>query len=207
MEPRTIILASESKARHALLVSVRLPHTVEPSGLWEDQASAADTADPHAFVRRLAQGKARCVAVRSTGGHAPQGGSRPSLVLGCDTVIVMAGTILGKPHNERQANDFLLQLSGCAHQVVTGLCLLDADGGVLRVTSVESTVHIRALTLEERKWYLRTGEWSGAAGGYRVQGQGAFIIERIDGSYSNVVGLPLEALYVILSEIDYFGTR
>ena len=206
-----ILLASASQARRALLASVRLPHTVEPSGVREG-AAAADAADPHAFVRRLARRKAHSVAVRvavrAAGASDTQGGAQPPLVLGCDTGIYLDGTILGKPTDALQAADFLRRLSGREHRVITGLCLLDAaDGGMVGETSAETTVLVRSLRRAEREWYVRTGEWSGAAGGYRVQGQGAFLLERIEGSYSNVVGLPLDALYGILSEIDYFGTR
>ena len=127
------------------------------------------------------------------------------LVLGCDTVVSVGGSILGKPINTRQADEFLCRLSGRQHQVITGMCLLDLADESVREVTTESTVWVRALYPEERDWYLKTGEWCGAAGGYRVQGRGAFIVERIEGSYSNVVGLPLEVLYGILREADYFG--
>lgn len=126
----------------------------------------------------------------------------PPLVLGCDTCIALDGAILGKPRDVRQADDFLRLLAGREHRVVTGVCVIDAATGAARQTSVESAVRLRALSPAERQAYLRTGEWRGAAGGYRAQGRGARLVERIGGSRSNVVGLPLEALYGILEEID-----
>lgn len=185
--------------------SVRLPHTVDPSGVKEDAASFADTADPHGFVRRLACRKARYVGERISDADDRQVGERLPLVLGCDTAVVVDGMVLGKPRDVSQAAEFLWRLSGRDHWVITGICLFNAADGAIHEASSESVVRFRALRLAEREWYLQTGEWFGAAGGYRVQGQGAFLVERINGSYSNVVGLPLETLYGILMETDYFG--
>ena len=110
--------------------------------------------------------------------------------------------ILGKPVDAGQAAGYLRSLSGREHGVISGLCVLDAENGSVRETSMESAVQVRALSRDELRAYLETGEWAGAAGGYRVQGKGARLIERIRGSYSNVVGLPLEALYGILEQTD-----
>lgn len=200
-----IILASGSKARHELMQSVCIPHVVKPSEIQEDIASSADAKDPYSFVRCLARRKADRVKTCTLSKIEQESRMNRPLVLGCDTVVSVGGIILGKPINTRQADEFLCRLSGRQHQVITGMCLLDlADESVHEVTA-ESTVWVRALYPEERNWYLKTGEWCGAAGGYRVQGRGAFIVERIEGSYSNVVGLPLEVLYGILRQSDYFG--
>ena len=132
-------------------------------------------------------------------------GVRRPLVLGCDTCIHVDGAILGKPVDAGQAAGYLRSLSGREHGVISGLCVLDAENGSIRETSVESAVQVRALSRDELRAYLETGEWAGAAGGYRVAGKGARLIERIRGSYSNVVGLPLEALYGILEQTRYSG--
>lgn len=201
--PRLIVLASGSAARRELLRSAGTPFVIAPSGVDEPPPAAADAARPHGYTRRLARAKAltaaRTLAAAKTA--AAEAAERP-LVLGCDTCIDLDGAILGKPRDARQADDFLRRLAGREHRVVTGVFLLDAAAGTARETSVESAVLLRALSGAERRAYLRTGEWSGAAGGYRVQGQGARLVERIRGSRSNVVGLPLEALYGILEEID-----
>lgn len=203
--PRLIVLASGSAARRELLRSAGTPFVAAPSGFDEPPPTVADAARPHGYTRRLARAKAltaaRTLAVAKTAAAGAGAAERP-LVLGCDTCIDLDGAILGKPRDARQADDFLRRLAGREHRVVTGVFLLDAAAGTARETSVESAVLLRALSGAERRAYLRTGEWSGAAGGYRVQGRGARLVERIRGSRSNVVGLPLEALYGILEEID-----
>lgn len=228
--PRLILLASGSAGRRQLLRSAGAPFVAAPSGVEEPPPTAADAARPHDYTLRLARAKAHAVAGRLPAAPVPAGcgaaapvravhvpaaqvpaaqipgaqisAARPPLVLGCDTCIAVDGAILGKPRDVRQADDFLRRLAGREHRVVTGVCVLDAATGAARQTSVESAVRLRALSPAERQAYLRTGEWRGAAGGYRAQGRGARLVERIRGSRSNVVGLPLEALYGILEEID-----
>lgn len=211
MPPRMIVLASGSAGRRELLRSEGVPFVALPSGIDEAPPSAVDSARPHAYARRLARGKALSVGGRLQAVPPPaawaRSPARRPLVLGCDTCIDVDGAILGKPGDVRQADDFLRRLAGREHRVVTGVCLLDAETGSVREASAESGVRVRALSRAERRAYLRTGEWSGAAGGYRVQGRGARLVERIRGSYSNVVGLPLEALYGILGEIDTSHNR
>ena len=155
---------------------------------------------------RLARDKAMAVGARlgaipSVAESIRAGAPRP-LVLGCDTCIHVDGAILGKPRDACQAAGFLRTLAGREHRVVSGLCVIDAHTGSVHETSVESTVCVRRVSSSVLRDYLRSGEWAGAAGGYRVQGKGARLIERIDGSHSNVVGLPLEALYGILQQTD-----
>ena len=207
--PRLIVLASGSAGRRELLRSAGTPFVIAPSGVDEPPPAAADAARPHGYTRRLARAKALAVAKALTAARtlaaaktAAAGAAERPLVLGCDTCIDLDGAILGKPRGVRQADDFLRRLAGREHRVVTGVFLLDAAAGTARETSVESAVLLRALSGAERRAYLLTGEWRGAAGGYRVQGRGARLVERIRGSRSNVVGLPLEALYGILEEID-----
>ncbi len=211
LPPRMIVLASESAGRRELLRSAGVRFVVVPSGVDEAPPSAADAARPHDYTRRLARGKALSVGGRLHAVPSPAGCGRPAarrpLVLGCDTCIDLDGAILGKPRDARQADDFLRRLAGREHRVVTGVCLLDVETGAVRETSVESAVRVRALSRAERRAYLETGEWSGAAGGYRAQGRGARLVERIRGSRSNVVGLPLEALYGILQKIDTSHNR
>ena len=206
MSARMIVLASGSEGRRALLRSEGLPFVAVPSGVEEAPPSAAEAARPHAYTVGLARAKALAVGERLQGipslAQWIRPGVRRPLVLGCDTCIHVDGAILGKPVDAGQAAGYLRSLSGREHGVISGLCVLDAENGSVRETSVESAVQVRALSRDELRAYLETGEWAGAAGGYRVQGKGARLIERIRGSYSNVVGLPLEVLYGILEQTD-----
>lgn len=211
MSPRTIVsepfvLASGSEARRQLLHSEGLSFVMVASGVDERPPSVAEVSRPDAYTCSLARDKAIAVSERLKAMPelaAPAcSGSRKPLVLGCDTCIHLDGAILGKPLDVRHAAEFLRLLSGQTHRVITGMYVFDVATGLAREASVESVVQMRRLRCDERHAYLETGEWDGAAGGYRVQGHGARLIESIRGSYSNVVGLPLEALYGILQQTD-----
>ena len=196
-----IVLASGSEGRRELLQREGLPFIAVPSGVEEPPPSAADAARPGDYTLRLARDKAMAVCARLQAIPSLAESLRP-LVLGCDTCIHVDRTILGKPRDAGQAADFLQRLSGREHRVVSGLCVVDAGNGSVHQTSVESGVRLRRLGSGVLRDYLRSGEWAGAAGGYRVQGKGARLVERVRGSHSNVVGLPLEALYGILQQTD-----
>lgn len=201
-----IVLASGSEGRRELLQREGLPFIAVPSGVEEPPPSAADAARPGDYTLRLARDKAMAVCARLQAipslAESLRPGARRPLVLGCDTCIQVDRTILGKPRDAGQAADFLQRLSGREHRVVSGLCVVDAGNGSVHQTSVESGVRLRRLGSGVLRDYLRSGEWAGAAGGYRVQGKGALLVERVRGSHSNVVGLPLEALYGILQQTD-----
>jgi septum formation protein len=115
-----------------------------------------------------------------------------SVVLGVDTVVVLDGTIYGKPVGPERARETLQRLSGRTHEVISGVSLLDS-GHALGATS---RTRVRFRSLDERllDWYLASGEWRERAGGYAIQGRGAALISAIDGDYLNVVGLPLATL-------------
>lgn len=201
-----IVLASASEGRRELLRREGLPFIAVPSGIEEPPPSAADASRPGDYTLRLAHDKAMAVCARLQAipslAESLRPGARRPLVLGCDTCIHVDRTILGKPRDTGQAADFLRRLSGREHRVVSGLCVVDAGNGSVHRTSVESAVRLRRLSSGVLRDYLRSGEWAGAAGGYRVQGEGARLVERVRGSRSNVVGLPLEALYGILQQTD-----
>jgi nucleoside triphosphate pyrophosphatase len=114
------------------------------------------------------------------------------VVLGCDTLVVLNGTIYGKPDDEESARRTLRALGGCTHEVVSGLALLLPDGERTAVARTE--VSFRALGEELLDWYIATGEWRGRAGGYAIQGAGAALVRAVTGDYENVVGLPLASL-------------
>lgn len=136
---------------------------------------------PNAIVRELAEGKAK-TAFRKDGGH---------WVLGADTVVVLGDEILGKPADRSDSASMLALLSGNEHTVITGFCILDPSGHPAHSEEVYTLVRIKGLTRGEIEAYIDTGEPFGKAGSYAVQGIGAFMVEGITGSYTNVVGLPV----------------
>ena len=171
-----LILASTSPQRHAILTQLGIPfETVAPTYVEEGD-------DP---VEHAA-GKARSV----------EGGDRP--ILGVDTVVVCGEAVLGKPTNATDAERMLELLAGRTHEVVSSLCLRTPAWEELgrEVTSVS----FRPLTPRDVAWYVALGEWEGRAGAYAIQGAGASLVERIEGDYLNVVGLPAALLVRLLSE-------
>jgi len=140
------------------------------------------------LVREHALGKARSLVARA--------GDRP--VLGVDTAVVLGGLIYGKPESEAAAAEMLARLGGETHEVVSGLCLLCRGWEVVEHESTR--VSVRALNPSDISAYLALTEWQGRAGGYAIQGAGAALVERIDGDYLNVVGLPVALLVRLLAE-------
>jgi septum formation protein len=186
-----IILASASPRREALLTQIGLPFRVEPSGVSEEKAGRPG--DPASFVEQAAFAKAEEVAARVGDG----------LVLGADTVVVIGGEALGKPATTAEAREMLARLSNATHEVYTGLALVLVGGGnaVRRRVGHEMTrVTFRALTPDDIEGYVATGEPMDKAGAYGIQGRGAALVERIEGCYFNVVGLPLARLVEMLRE-------
>jgi septum formation protein len=172
-----LLLASTSPQRRAILEQLQVPFDVVSPDYVERPGS-----DP---VEHAA-GKARSV----------DGGDRP--VLGVDTEVVCEGRIFGKPHDAADAERMLEALGGRTHEVVSGLCLITPGWEV--VLDETTRVTVRALTPRDLGHYVASGEWEGRAGGYAVQGFGASLVERIDGDYLNVVGLPAAALVRLLAE-------
>jgi septum formation protein len=127
-------------------------------------------------------------------------GDAAELVLGCDTLVALDGTIYGKPRDERDARRTLRALGGVTHEVLSGLALVGGDAPV-RTAIVRTAVTFRELAEEMLDWYLARGEWRGRAGGYAIQGAGAALVRKVEGDYENVVGLPLTALLDICPEL------
>ena len=142
---------------------------------------------PGAHARRLAEDKARHVA----SAHA---GAAAAVVLGADTVVTALGRILGKPTDEAEAKAMLRFLSGKTHEVLTGVFLIRTDNGQSTGSVTTTRVRFRPLSDALIDWYLATGEPADKAGAYSIQDRGVLLSEQIEGSWSNVVGLPLEAL-------------
>jgi septum formation protein len=178
-----ILLASESPQRRAILEQLDIPFTVVPPRYEE---SGLRGADPVEVVRAHARGKARSVA-----GEADE---RP--VLGVDTAVVIDDETLGKPRDAADAEAMLERLSGRAHEVMSGLCLVTP--GWEELQHEVTRVAFRPLTARDLARYVGSGEWEGRAGGYAIQGLGGSLVERIDGDYLNVVGLPAALLIRLL---------
>jgi septum formation protein len=155
---------------------------------------------PAGYVRRLAMEKsARARERLGTGDGADRSGDGELVVLGADTTVVVDGRILGKPQDDAEAASMLRQLSGRAHEVLTGLSLRT---GVREVGSVETTnVRFGRLTEGDVDWYVASGEGRDKAGAYAIQGLASRFIPRIEGSYSNVVGLPIASVHELIVEI------
>jgi septum formation protein len=181
-----MILASESPRRRELLAAVGVPFRVVPSGVDEVPRGGES---PTRFVRRAALDKGEAVADRHPA----------SFVLSADTIVVADGRILGKPRDRAEARRMLTRLAGREHRVYTGVCLLCGGRGY-RDLGVEATrVRFRPLTPAEIAAYARTGECDDKAGAYAAQGAGMLLIDRVAGSFSNVVGLPMTRVVEMLT--------
>ena len=172
-----LILASRSPQRHAILKQLRIPHEIVVPSYDEHGEDPVEHA----------AGKARSVA-----GIAEE---RP--VLGVDTVVVCDGRVLGKPADATDAERMLETLAGKTHEVVSGLCLRTPAWEELH--EERTRVTFRPLTARDIAWYLLADEWRERAGAYAIQGLGASLVERIEGDYLNVVGLPATLLVRLLA--------
>ncbi|MGD0725609.1 MAG: Maf family protein [Spirochaetia bacterium] len=189
----TIILASGSPRRRELLAKVKLPTKVIPPGIVEDHSTFDSVPE---LVASLARAKVEAILTLFKT-------ESPRWVLGLDTVVEVDGKVLGKPAGPAEAESMLRLLSGRVHNVYSGIALLVERGKPIEEEVVCTEVKFRQMAEWELHFYLDSGEWTGAAGGYRIQERGAFFVEWIRGSYSNVVGLPLEAFYGILVRNEY----
>jgi len=127
------------------------------------------------------------------------GETTPALVLGVDTIVTLGGRIYGKPADLEEARATLRALSGHRHAVLSGVCLI--EGARVRTAVSTTLVELRALDDVLLEWYLATGEWAERAGAYAIQGRGAALVERIEGDYLNVVGLPVATLLELAPEV------
>ena len=187
--PRGIVLASASPRRRELLVQVGLAVEVVPADVDE---TVLPGEFPERHVIRLSEVKAMTVARRSE--------VAGRWFIGSDTVVVRDGSILGKPSGTEDAAAMLRSLSGRSHEVVSGYAVYDRDSGRILSGAVVTRVWFKLLTEQEIAGYLATGEPFDKAGAYAIQGLGAFMVPRIEGSYPNVVGLPLCEVIAALEE-------
>ena len=187
-----IWLASSSPRRAQLLTMLGVPFERVSSSFEEPEPTAEDHARPEDYVRRLARGKADLAS--------PQVESGRNIILSCDTTVWHQGTILNKPRDQAEANAMLKRLCGSRHRVLSGVCLREPGSG--SYTEYEET-WVQFAPRDEA-WiarYVATGEPMDKAGAYAAQGLGSLLIERIEGDFFNVVGLPLFLLSNMLGSL------
>jgi septum formation protein len=182
--PLPLVLASRSPQRRAILERLGVTFEVRPSNTPE-----LEQGEPQAMAIENAMRKAR--AARLPG--------RAEAVIGCDTIVVLDGTVYGKPADEREARATLGALSGATHEVLSGLALLLP--GEDRTALARTAVTFRALEPQELDSYVATGEWRERSGGYAIQRAGATLVSAVEGEIENVVGLPLASLIRIYPEL------
>lgn len=187
-----LVLASASPRRRDLLAQIGITPTAVDAADIDETPLPKELPSPHAL--RLARAKAETVAARHPGAY----------ILAADTVVACGRRILPKAETAAQAKDCLKLLSGRRHRVLGGVCLI-APNGARSERVVTTQVTFSRLDETDLQAYLEGGEWQGKAGGYAIQGKAAVFIRWIGGSYSNVVGLPLQESYAMLRGLGYDG--
>lgn len=187
MSEDSLILASASPRRLELLQQLGLSPQVMPADIDE---SLDDWEHARDYVKRMAREKAESIATRVAEGV---------VVLGSDTSVVVDDEVLGKPEDQVHAAEMLAMLSGRTHQVMSGVSVISAAGCETLLS--ETNVYFRSISAREAAAYWETGEPLGKAGGYAIQGLGAGFIQRIEGSYSGVMGLPLFETCELLGQV------
>ena len=186
-----IILASSSPRRIDMLKSLGIePMIIKP----EIDESILQGETPFVYAKRMAYDKAKSAKKGITL-------KDKFWIISADTVVVSEGKILGKPKDKSDAKRMLLGLSGRTHKVITAFCIMGKEQSILRFESVESYVTFRQIKEAEINWYISTNEPMDKAGAYGVQGCGGVLIDGIEGSFNNVVGLPISRLVVVLEEL------
>ncbi|RMG13412.1 MAG: septum formation inhibitor Maf [Deltaproteobacteria bacterium] len=181
---RRLVLASASPRRRQLLGWLGVDFEVDPAAVDETQRPGEAPTD---FVCRMATEKAKAVATRHPG----------AVVLAADTEVVLNGEALGKPGTRDRAAEMLSRLSGRTHQVLSAVAV--GDGAALQTRLVRSEVRFSRLTPAAIAWYVETGEPLDKAGAYALQGRGAALVARVEGSPTGIIGLPLEETAALLA--------
>jgi len=187
MSDEKIILASESPRRRDLLNGMGVRFEVVTARVRELSGATARHLAPAELALENARRKAKAVAAMRPG----------RWILGADTVVALGSTVMGKPDSITQARDFLVMLSGDTHDVITACALIDPEGDMEELHEI-SRVTLHALTYEKIGLYLGVVNVLDKAGGYALQERGDWIVERVEGSRNNVIGLPTEALQKML---------
>jgi septum formation protein len=190
-----VILASSSPRRRDILARAGVRFEVLAPDVPEERLPAEA---PESFAQRVAVAKALEVA-RKVGGEPRR------TVIGADTIVVLDGEVLGKPRDAREARSHLRRLAGRHHRVLTAVAVIDSQTLGVRATVVESAVAMHPASEEEIAAYVATGEPLDKAGAYAAQGEGRRFVDRIEGSETNVIGLPLEEALALLREVGSLG--
>ncbi|MGB9812542.1 MAG: Maf family protein [Thermovenabulum sp.] len=186
-----LVLASSSPRRIELLKQIGLTFEVVPADIEEE---IFKDLTPKELVERLAKEKVLNASLKV----------KNSIVVGADTVVVLEDKILGKPKSKEEALNMLLLLSGKWHKVFSGIAVMDSDSKKLFSDVEETKVKFRRISTEEAMKYVETGEPMDKAGAYAIQGKGAVFIEKIEGCYYNVVGLPIYRLVKLLKKFNIY---
>lgn len=202
-----IILASNSIYRKSVLSDLQIPFCVLPSNA-DENTDGIETLEDVPLI--LAERKARAVAKslsefsnNSIKNEQIAEAQNCDLILAADTVLLFENKIIGKQATIEQAKKCLQQLNGKSHKVISALALLNRKNSKLTCRKNTTIVTFKSLKDKEIDSYLKTGEWQGAAGAYRIQQKGAFFVEKIEGSFTSVAGLPISELYDMLSAQGY----
>jgi septum formation protein len=185
-----IVLASASPRRRELLASAGWPFCVQPAAIDE---TPLPRESPRSYVLRLARAKSRSIRPARPG--------KDTIVVGADTTVALGASILGKPASAAEAETMLRRLAGRRHEVFTGICLRQARSGREAAGVAVTHVWFRPLSPRQIAAYVATGEPGDKAGAYAIQGGAAAFVRRMEGSYANVVGLPLELLWQLWLEL------
>jgi septum formation protein len=194
LNERRLILASASPRRQSLLREAGYEFLVHPANL--DESALADSVNLPAeeLSAYLARAKAEAVAMKFPN----------DVVLAADTIVALNGEVIGKPANADDARRILSRLSGTTHRVITGLAIICSPAGVCLSQTVASTLQMRPLTSAQIDAYIATEDWRGKAGAYGIQDSDPFV-ERIDGCFTNIVGLPMTTTAELLRKVGIDG--
>jgi len=186
---KPIILASSSPRRKGLLKMIGLPFKTVESKFKEVMDISLE---PHELAKKLSLGKAREVAKNFPN----------AIIIAADTFIVCDGEYLSKVHDNKEAKEMLKKLSGKAHKVITGFTIMDTQTNKILTKSQETKVYFKKLTNDEINAYVASGEPIEKAGAYAIQGLGSMLVEKIEGDYFNIVGLPI---FTLVESLKQFG--
>lgn len=191
---KPIILASSSPRRQEILRLLNIPYQVIVPQLEE---TFPENVPQEQVPEYLASRKVDAVARTYPSGH------EIPWILGADTLVLLDGKLYGKPADDKEAVRFMQDFQGRTHQVITGLAIFNGELMYASSRTSVTNVTFAPMTEAEIEWYVETGDWHGVAGGYRIQGLASCFIRKIEGTNSNVVGLPIFELYDMLREQGY----
>ncbi len=189
---KPLILASQSPRRKDFLTDLGLNFTTLSADIDETPLPGEL---PEIYVERISLEKARAVSRNNS----------EKYILSADTAVCLGNRILGKPHNDDEAVEMLLALSGRRHVVMSGYCIMNEKENIEVVRSVSTEVHFIELSESVARGYVATGESNDKAGAYGIQGNGSFLVSKICGSYTNVVGLPMAEVVESMVELGVIG--